>query len=211
MLSKQAASFNVGFDTNGQKPWFWSIGLNPYVSADGSWEQQITPSFRWRPVPNLGLSGGPELYKAHYDSQFWDNDGTLATGSRFTELEQTQWSMNFRVDYSATPNLSFQLYVQPLISTLQFHELKELARSRTYEFVPVQAGTIYGQTFGSVRGNAVVRWEYGPGSSVYFVWSQDRADVNGDDQFQFGESYKVASNAPANNVFLIKVAHHFHL
>jgi len=211
MVRNQAASFNAGFDTNGQKPWFWSISVSPFVSADGSWEQQVTPSIRWRPVPNLGLSGGPDLYKAHYDSQFWDNAGTLATGSRFTELDQTQWSMIFRMDYAATPNLSLQLFVQPLISTLKFHELKELARSRTYEFVPVQAGTVYGETFGSVRGNAVLRWEYGPGSSVYLVWSQDRADYNNEAEFLPGESYKVASNAPANNVFLIKVAHHFHL
>jgi hypothetical protein len=106
MVRNKAASFNAGFDTNGQKPWFWSISVSPYVSADGSWEQQVTPSIRWRPVPNLGLSGGPDLYKAHYDSQFWDNEGTLATGSRFAELEQTQWSMIFRMDYAATPNLS---------------------------------------------------------------------------------------------------------
>jgi hypothetical protein len=119
--------------------------------------------------------------------------------------------MIFRMDYAATPNLSLQLFVQPLISTLKFHELKELARSRTYEFLPVQAGTVYGETFGSVRGNAVLRWEYGPGSSVYLVWSQDRADYNNESQFLPGESYKVAANAPANNVFLIKVAHHFHL
>ena len=44
-----------------------------------------------------------------------------------------------------------------------------------------------------------------------FVWSQDRADTNGENEFHWGESYKVASNAPANNVFMIKVAHHFHM
>jgi hypothetical protein len=211
MVRKPAISGNIGFDTNSRKPFFWAVSYNPYVSEDGSWEQQLSPSIVWRPIPNLGISGGPELYKAHYDTQWWDNEGTLATGSRFTELEQTQWSMNFRVDYSATPNLSLQVYVQPLISTLRFHELRELARSRSYEFLEVQPGDVYGETFGSVRGNAVLRWEYLPGSSMYFVWSQDRAAANGENQFQWGESYKVASSAPANNVFMVKVAHHFHL
>jgi len=211
MLSKPSANYSFHFDTNSQKPWFWSIDANPSVNADGSWEQQFGPSIRWRPVSNLGLSGGPDFYRGHTDAQFWDNAGTLATGSRFTQLEQTQWSMNLRVDYAATPNVSVQLFVQPLVSTLRFHDLKELARSRSYEFLPVQSGAIAGGTFGSLRGNAVVRWEYSPGSSAYFVWTQERADLDGRDQFDVNHSYRVVSRAPANNVFLVKVAHHFHL
>jgi hypothetical protein len=209
MLSKPGASVSLGFDTNGRKPWFWAINTNPSWSADGSWEQQVGPSIRWRPMPNLGLSGGPEFYRGHTDAQFWDNNGTLATGSRFTQLEQTQVSMNLRADYAATPNLSFQVFLQPLVSTLDFHDLKELTRSRSYEFVPVSNGTVFGQTFGSLRGNAVVRWEYAPGSSAYFVWTQERADADGVSDFDSKHSYKVISRAPANNVFLVKVAHHF--
>ena len=211
MANKASQSWNFYFDTNGSKPWFWSLGYNPYYSANGSWEQSLSPSFKWRPKSNLGISGGPELYRGHTDAQFWDNSGTLATGSRFTQLEQTQVSMNLRADYSATPNVSFQVYVQPLVSTLRFHELKELARSRTYEFVPVQAGTIDGSTFGSLRGNAVVRWEYLPGSTAYFVWTQERADVDDRDRFDASRSFHVVTRAPANNVFLVKVAHHFDL
>ena len=209
MLSKPSQSFSVYFDTNGRKPWFWSINANPSYGADGSWEQQVNPSIQWRPMPNLGLSGGPDLYRGHTDSQFWDNDGTLATGSRFTQLERTQLSMNLRADYAATPNVSFQLFVQPLLSTLRFHDLKELARGRSYEFVPVASGNVFSQTFGSLRGNAVLRWEYLPGSSAYFVWTQERADADGADTFELNRSFRVISRAPANNVFLVKVAHHF--
>jgi uncharacterized protein DUF5916 len=211
MLSKPAASLSLYFDTNGRKPWFWSISANPYRSADGSWEQQVNPSIQWRPKPSLGISGGPDFYRGHFDSQFWDNSGTLATGSRFTQLEQTQISMNLRADYAATPNVSVQVFVQPLVSTLRFHDLKELARGRSYDFLPVSSGTVFGQTFGSLRGNAVVRWEYLPGSSAYFVWTQERADADGVEDFDVNHSYRVVSRAPANNVFLIKVAHHFDL
>lgn len=211
MASEPGGSLSLYFDTNGRNPWFWSISTNPSWSSDGSWELQANPSIKWRPKPNLGISGGPDFYRGHTDAQFWDNDGTLATGSRFTQLEQTQWSMNLRADYAATPNLSFQVFVQPLLSTLDFHDLKELSRSRSYEFVPVSNGTVFGQTFGSVRGNAVVRWEYAPGSSAFFVWTQERADADGVSDFDPNHSYKVVSRAPANNVFLIKVAHHFEL
>ena len=211
MATKASQSVYLYFDTNGSKPWFWWASVNPYYSASGTWQYDVSPGFTWRPKPNLGISGGPDYFRGHFDAQWWDNDGTLATGSRFTQLEQTQVSMNLRADYAATPNVSFQVYLQPLISTLDFHDLKELARSRTYEFVPVSSGTVYGQTFGSLRGNAVVRWEYLPGSTAYFVWTQQRADADGTSDFDVDHSYKVVSRAPANNVFLVKLAHHFDL
>ena len=213
MVSEPGASLNLYFDTNGSKPWFWSISMSASSSADGSWDEGWNPSIRWRPKSNLGIQAGPEFYRGHTDAQFLENveTGKLATGSRFAELEQTQWSMNLRADYAVTPNVSVQVFVQPLVSTLRFHELKELARSRSYDFVSVTPGRIGGRTLGSLRGNAVVRWEYLPGSSAYFVWTQERAERDRIDQFDVSHSYKVISRAPANNVFLIKVAHHFDL
>ena len=65
--------------------------------------------------------------------------------------------------------------------------------------------------FRSLRGTAVVRYEYRPGSTLFFVWTQERADADGISDFDPNHSYKVVSRAPANNVFLIKVAHHFDL
>src|SRR5262249_6964306 len=155
MATKASESWSFYFDTNGNKPWFWSISYNPYYSANGSWQQDIAPYFQLRPKSSLSLSAGPEYYLAHTDAQWWNNvsPSTVgATGSQFAQLEQTQVSMNFRVDYAATPNVSFQVYLQPLLTTLRYHDLKELARSRTYEFVPIQAGDIAASTFVSLRG-----------------------------------------------------------
>jgi hypothetical protein len=218
MLTQPDISFNAYFDTDGSKPWFWSISVSPSASQDGSWAQEVNPTFQWRPKSNLALSGGPDLYRGHTDTQWIENVApTTTTGSRFAHLEQTQISGNLRADYAATPNVSVQLYLQPLVSTLRYHGLVELARSRTYEFVPVALMSngnpveTFSGTFGSLRGNLVVRWEYLPGSSAYFVWTQERADEDAVDEFDMNHSYKVVSTAPANNVFLIKVAHHFDL
>jgi hypothetical protein len=211
MATKADESWSLYFDTNGSKPWFWSISYNPYYSANGSWQHDIAPYFQWRPKSNVGLSAGPEYYIGHTDAQFVDNSGTLATGSRFSQLEQTQVSMNLRVDYSATPNLSFQVYLQPLLTTIRYHDLRELARSRTYEFVSVDPAYENAGTFGSLRGNAVLRWEYHPGSAMYFVWTQERQDDDPSSEFDMHQSMHLVSNAPANNVFMIKLQHHFDL
>jgi hypothetical protein len=215
MATKTNESLGLYFDTNGSKPWFWSIGWYPYWSANGSWAHEVDPFFQWRPKASLTLGAGPSVYLGHTDAQFWDHvpvaPPTNPTGSQFSQLEQTQVSMNFRIDYAATPNVSFQVYLQPLVSTLRYHDLKELARSRTYEFVPIQAGDIYTTTFGSLRGNAVLHWEYHPGSAMYFVWTQERYEEDPTSEFDMGHSASLVSNAPRNNVFMIKVQHHFDL
>ncbi|MEQ1832247.1 MAG: DUF5916 domain-containing protein [Candidatus Eisenbacteria bacterium] len=215
MLTKPGGSLSLGFDTNSRNPWFWEVNTNPSWSADGSWEQQVNPGIRWRPMPNLSLSGGPDFYRGHTDTQYMrDSTGSVGTGSQFAQLEQTQWSMNLRADYAMTTNLSIQLFVQPLISTLRFHDFKELGRSRSYDLIAMpepSPGYLAERsgTFGSLRGNAVVRWEYGPGSSVFFVWTQESANIDALSDFDPSRAFRVISKAPANNVFLIKVAHHF--
>jgi hypothetical protein len=61
----------------------------------------------------------------------------------------------------------------------------------------------------SLRGNAVVRWEYRPGSAVFFVWQQERSDFlpfEGD--FRTGRDTRAIFGRPSN-VFLIKATYWF--
>ena len=61
----------------------------------------------------------------------------------------------------------------------------------------------------SLRGNAVVRWEYRPGSALFFVWQQERSDFlpfEGD--FRTGRDAREIFGRPAN-VFLVKATYWF--
>ena len=60
-------------------------------------------------------------------------------------------------------------------------------------------------TFRSLRGNAVFRWEYVPGSTLFLVWTQDRASEEGAGDFDFSRDRRALFDSPANHVFLIKV------
>ncbi|MBS1241251.1 MAG: putative rane associated hydrolase, partial [Gemmatimonadetes bacterium] len=60
-------------------------------------------------------------------------------------------------------------------------------------------------SYRALRGNAVLRWEYLPGSTVFLVWTQDR------DSFEqytttpgLAPNWQALRHAPANNVFLVK-------
>jgi hypothetical protein len=59
----------------------------------------------------------------------------------------------------------------------------------------------------SFRGNAVLRWEYLPGSTVYVVWTQTRfqSDVNGD--FELNHSFGQMMDIRPDNIFIVKVSY----
>ncbi|HEU0053236.1 MAG TPA: DUF5916 domain-containing protein, partial [Longimicrobium sp.] len=61
-------------------------------------------------------------------------------------------------------------------------------------------------SFRSLRGNAVLRWEWRPGPTLFLVWQQERASVDdGYGDFRFGRDRRELFNARPDNVFVIKV------
>lgn len=60
-------------------------------------------------------------------------------------------------------------------------------------------------TFRSLRGNAVLRWEYLPGSTLFLVWTRSSASDLTRGEIHFGEDARALFRGPAENIFLIKV------
>jgi hypothetical protein len=61
--------------------------------------------------------------------------------------------------------------------------------------------------FRSLRGNAVVRWEFHPGSTIYLVWTQSRSDNADVGDFQLGRDLRGLIGAPPENIFLVKMSY----
>jgi hypothetical protein len=121
--------------------------------------------------------------------------------------------------------------MQPLISVANYYDYKELARAKSYDFILLgqenstiieEDGEIVFDHDGdnstesitwsnpdfnitSLRGNAVLRWEYMPGSTIYFVWTQNRFDEKDTNQFHIGKSLSDIARVPADNIFMVKV------
>ncbi|HET7038452.1 MAG TPA: DUF5916 domain-containing protein, partial [Gemmatimonadales bacterium] len=92
-------------------------------------------------------------------------------------------SLTWRVDYTATPDLTVQLYAQPFVSKGTYSDVRELAdpraegygaRFRPYGDAAVAADP-GGFNFKQFRSNVVLRWEYRPGSALFFVWQTGRS------------------------------------
>jgi hypothetical protein len=62
-------------------------------------------------------------------------------------------------------------------------------------------------TVRSLRGNAVLRWEYRPGSTLYLVWARSGGSSLTRGQLNFGEDVRALFEGPSENIFLIKVSY----
>jgi len=200
----------------------------------------LNPCVEWKPVSNLSMSAGPGYDYMVEDAQYVTTVAAPGEvpgdfgGQRyvFARLDQTTISANIRLNISFTPNLSLQTFLQPLICAGRYDDFKELARSGSYEFVhygrdpgtsyadglvtPAGGGTPFGLddpsfNFRSLRGNAVLRWEYRPGSVLYLVWTQQRTDQEPLGELRFGPSSRRLLDARADNIFLVKATYYFHL
>ena len=140
---------------------------------------------------------------------------TDSTGThyRFAHLDQQTTSLSFRVDYTATPTLTVQVYASPFVSKGRWSNLRELSatpRASAYSdryqpFAGAAPGDFNLKFFNS---NLVVRWEYRPGSTLFLVWSQGRDDfeptmgtrnITGD--------FRQLFNAYPRNTFLVKASY----
>jgi hypothetical protein len=59
----------------------------------------------------------------------------------------------------------------------------------------------------SLRGTAVLRWEYRPGSTVYFVWTQERSGSDSFGDFDFNRDRSALFRDRPINVFQIKASY----
>ena len=57
----------------------------------------------------------------------------------------------------------------------------------------------------SLRMNAVLRWEYRPGSTIFLVWQQSRRDEENIGGFDFGRDARALLTAEPENVLILKV------
>jgi hypothetical protein len=63
--------------------------------------------------------------------------------------------------------------------------------------------------FRSLRGNAVLRWEYRPGSTLFLVWQQQRAGSQEFGDFSLSRDAGAVFNTRPDNIFVMKVSYWF--
>ncbi|MEO7964550.1 MAG: hypothetical protein ABIT38_11670, partial [Gemmatimonadaceae bacterium] len=80
-------------------------------------------------------------------------------------------------------------------------------------FAPfTQEGDPSGFNYKQFRSNTVLRWEYRPGSTLFFVWAQGRVqDELNPGSFRLGRDFRNLLSAHPSNTFLVKASYWFSL
>jgi hypothetical protein len=173
-----------------------------------------------------------------YITRVADERAAATFGSRyvFADLHQTTVSASIRVEWTFTPDLSLQLFAQPFVSAGEFSSFKELSSpgslrydvygtdkgaavflpdENLYRIDPEGDGTgefeVDNPDFNirSLRGNAVVRWEFRPGSTLFLVWQQTRDSREATGVFDPGHDFGELFRSPASHTFLVKFSYWF--
>ncbi len=180
----------------------------------------VNPSLQVRVSSRTTQSLGLNWSHNRDNTQFFGNfvDGVGVTHHTFAHLDQKTIGLTFRVDYTASPTLTLQVYANPFVSKGTYSDVREVANARAGHyadrFVPYGDAAVTsdpgGFNFKAFNSSTVLRWEYRPGSSLYVVWTQGREDgepVEGTRNLS-GDFDRLFRVHPANT-FLVKVAHLF--
>lgn len=202
----------------------------------------LNASVTWKPTSSVQLSAGPSYNRGGSVSQFVTiiNDGTATAfyGKRyiFAAFNQKQLAMSTRANVTFTPQLTFELFAQPLIASGDYTTFNEYVAPRkrllhTFTGDEISSTIVNGSrrytidpdgpsgpatsfnvfdpdfNFRALRGNAVVRWEYRPGSTIFFVWQQNRSDTEPVGNFDFGRDRAALFDSHPDNIFLVKATY----
>ena len=203
----------------------------------GGWVISATSDIEVRASPALSFEVGPNLSLGHDARQYvtaFDEPAAVATFGRryvFAELDRTTLSVTGRLNWTFTPDLTLQVYARPFVSAGRFYRVQALDAPGALR-LPVfgeDGGTAVENADGSItvtpddggrpfdvarnftsralQGNAIVRWEYRPGSALFLVWQQQRSGFASDGALRFGRDVGGLFGDPVENVFLLKVSY----
>jgi uncharacterized protein DUF5916/cellulose/xylan binding protein with CBM9 domain len=237
-------SVNVSTDSRKKLVLDWSADMG--CDEDAYCDRSMRVGVQVRPASNMSVSIGPAISHSETGIQYVTTVGeptaTAFYGSRyvFADLVQNELAMNTRFNVTFSPNLTLELFLQPLISSGAYSRYKEFAAPRSLRRLVygTDVGTVVVQpdttgqglpaeitidpdggggadtaftffdpsfTFRSLRGNAVLRWEYRPGSTLFLVWTRQGESGLTRGQIDFGDDFSSLFRGPSQNIFLIKV------
>jgi hypothetical protein len=196
-------------------------------------------SIRLKPASNLNIDIGPTLSLSEDVTQwvgaFPDPKATATYGKRyiFSSIKYTELGTAIRTNWTFTPRLSVHLFLQPFFSSGDYNCFKQLVSSGSNNFDefpqsdiseeggiytvdpdgsgPAESFQFYNPDFSmnSMRANFIMKWEYMPGSSLYFVWTHGREYYEDNGEFELNRSIDQLVDANPDDIFMLKTTYWF--
>ncbi len=183
---------------------------------------------------NLDLSLGPSFSRVVDDNLYMAALADAAGGTHhvLAHIEQVTTALTVRASYTYSPTLSLQLYAQPFVSAGAYSEYKEAVAPQADDYddryhnyseaelsVMDRVGSVDGDgdgaadfsfplgdfSFRELRSNVVLRWEYRPGSALFFIWSHGRTSLGPEGRYSVGDDLGDLADEPGEHVLLAKL------
>jgi len=211
-LNLPGFTFGTDYMGNTQQRTYPYASFGGTATMSGTRYFYVYPGMEWRPSPAWSVKVSLGWEQLLEDAQYVNtvSDPSSPTYGRryvFATLDQSTASASLRLNWTLTPRLGLQTYMQPFWSSADHHDFKMLAEARTYDFIPVVYPDDQDFTQWSIKGNAVLRWEYLPGSSLYLVWTHKRSDFYSEPRVPVTGEMVTAS--PPENILLLKLSYYF--
>jgi hypothetical protein len=179
----------------------------------------VDPGVEFRVASRLQGNVGVSLGGNTDDWQWTGNraEDTDSAAHTFARLTQRTASLTARVNVTATPWLSLQVYAQPFLTGGDYGDWRAVRDGTASDYAarwrPFADGTSTdpgGFNFKQYRSNVVLRWEWRPGSTLFAVWQQGRTQGDVDaGSFRAGRDVRNLFRTWPDNTLLLKVAYWF--
>ena len=250
-LTRQPSGYSgsVGFNTDRRKIWQLQAGFELAEDDEGGRSRggNLTLGVRFLEIYELqvGTNVSRTRAAAQYVTTVSDPAATQTFGRRyvFAPLDQTTVGVETRLNVTFSPDLTFELYAQPFVSSGDYSGLMELTAPRSFDFLRYgrDVGTVTRNNdggftvdpdgtgsgtfqvspldfnFRSLLGNAVLRWQWRPGSTLFLVWQQTRSQEllrtgggrleDGVGEFKLGRDARALFGLQPDNIFMLKVSY----
>lgn len=150
-------------------------------------------------------------------------------------MNQKTYGLTLNLQVNVTPDISIQFYGSPFTSIGKYDSFKLAADTKSHTFeerfqlispdnLQLTNGVYTAQaggdklsfrnpdfSFNEFRSNLVARWEYLPGSTLYFVWEHRMSNRDSWYGSGWGDNLSRMWGLPATNTFMVKMNYWFNL
>jgi len=225
----------LSFETNSRKKLVFEIRGSVEIGENNNkLHQDIDMSISYRPFNALKLSLTPQ-FTVDYDKYKYVETISEESNDRYVvgALVRHITSMDIRINFSITPDLSLQYWGQPFFYTADYSQFAEVVDAGnsiianqyhvftdseiTYDNNSTYLVNVEGQapfdfnnpdfSVFEFRSNFVIRWEYIPGSTIFAVWSQGRSGYDETGIFDFNNHVNSLISIKPSNIFLVKFSY----
>ncbi len=227
------AGISLSSDTG--RDLFFSAGVDYMKSVDKITKgTDLSFSAKWMINKRLSLASESGFSQENNNAQYVKQK-TINNTKEYVvgQIDRQTFYTTLRAEFFITPELSLQYYGSPYVSTGKYIDYRKVEDSKAKDLgdrysvlstnenlkLVDDANNVYHNfndydfnfNFQEFRSNFVARWEYKTGSTVYFVWTNNRSQYVDQHDPSIFNSLKGLSKIKADNAFMIKLSYWFSL